>query len=142
VVAELRRIADENGGELRPVDVVAAARPAKSVLHRKFTWDDTAAAEQWRLQQARQLIRVTVEYIGTGDSRVVARTFVSLKPDRESSGGGYRAMVSVLSNTEFREQLMADAMEDMVAFRKRYSALKELSEVFAAMRRVKRPKAA
>jgi hypothetical protein len=83
-----------------------------------------------------------VEYIGTGDSRVVARTFVSLKPDRESAGGGYRVMVSVLSNTELREQLMADAMEDMVAFRKRYSALKELSEVFAAMRRVKRPKAA
>jgi hypothetical protein len=41
-------------GLLNPAGVVewAAANP-ESALHRQFEWNDTAAAAQWRLDQAR-----------------------------------------------------------------------------------------
>lgn len=140
VVAELKRIADRNDGVLMPEDVVEAARPAASPLHSSFDWDDSEAAQKWRLHQARQLLRVTVEYIESDNARVPMRVFVSLTDDRRD--GGYRITAKVLSDAEQRKQLLNDAYEEMRWFQKKYAALKELAEVFAAMRRASRKKAA
>jgi hypothetical protein len=139
VLVELTRIASEHDGLLMPADIVKAARVKSSPLHSRFEWDDTAAAERYRLWQARQLIDVTVEYIGTGRDAVMSRVFVSLTTDR-SAGGGYRAIHAVLANTEHRERLLEDAKIEMNRFRKKYSELKELADVFAAMDRVNVPR--
>ena len=134
IVAELHRIAKLHGGILRPVDVVKAARISTSVLHDQFEWDDSEAAQKFRLWQARQLIRVTVEYIGPKDEQVPTRVFVSLTTDRAESG--YRATAAVMSNVEYRAQLLTDALDEMKRFQKKYADLKELAEVFDAMRKV------
>lgn len=134
VVAELKRIADEHGGQLRPLDVVDAARELTSPLHVHFEWEDSVAAERYRVNQARQLIRVTVEWIGNPNEAVSTRVFVSLSTDRDSKAGGYRATVDVLSDEAYRQQLLADAMEDMRRFQAKYRALTELMRVFDAMR--------
>jgi len=139
IVSELRRIAEVNGGELRPADVVEAARIETSPLHPQFDWDDTEAAQKWRLHQARRLIKVTVEYIGGDEVKIPARVFVSLTTDRHN-GTGYRVLAAVMSNSEHRKQLMADALADMQRFEKKYSELKELTDVFMAMRNVKKVK--
>jgi tRNA A37 N6-isopentenylltransferase MiaA len=57
---ELQRIYREGGDKLDAVDVVEAARDDASPLHDAFEWSDTEAAEQFRLQQARRLIRAVV----------------------------------------------------------------------------------
>jgi hypothetical protein len=62
---------------------------------------------------------------------------VSLRPDR-ATGGGYRGIVSVMSDARLRDQLLQDAMEDMEHFQQKYRHLEELAEVFAAMRRTKK----
>lgn len=142
IIAELKRIADANEGVLRPSDVVEAARVETSPLHSRFDWDDSEAAEKWRLHQARGLIRVTVEYIGTGEEKIPARVFVSLTTDRNEDGGGYRATAAVMADTDYRKQLLADALDEMQRFEKKYAELKELAEVFAAMRKARRGKAA
>ena len=54
--AELARICTVHNG-LRPPDVVEAARPPEAPLHPIFEWDDPTAADAYRLQQARELIR-------------------------------------------------------------------------------------
>jgi len=53
----LRDVAEKNGGELRPGDVVEAARDEKSPIHPWFEWDDGIAAEAYRVDQARDLIK-------------------------------------------------------------------------------------
>lgn len=136
IVAELKRIAEEHDGELRAGDVVEAAKPESSPLHSQFDWEDTEAAHKWRLHQARNLIRVTVEYVGGGEDAVPARVFVSLTPDRKD--GFYRATADVMSDVDHRKQLFADAVAEMQRFEKKYSDLKELADVFAAMRRIRR----
>jgi hypothetical protein len=136
IVAELKRIAAEHDGELRPSDVVEAARPKNSALHSKFEWDNTEAAERYRLWQARQLISVTVEYIGSGKEAMITRVFVSLTSDRKEDGAGYRATVDVMADAGQRKQLMADAAKDMERFQEKYADLKELAQVFSAMRKV------
>jgi hypothetical protein len=133
-IQELRAIAAEHGGILKAEDVVRAAENPESSLHSAFEWDDSEAAHQWRLCQARNLIRVTVQYVEPIDAAPM-RVFVSLSPDRAVEGGGYRDTVQVLTTKALREQLLEDAVEDMNRFKEKYKKLKELSEVIQSMSR-------
>jgi hypothetical protein len=57
VVQALEKL-ETKDGKLDPETVVAAAENVKSPLHHLFTWDDSEAARQWRLEQARSIIRL------------------------------------------------------------------------------------
>lgn len=132
----LRELAAANAGLLRPEDVVEAARPKTSPLHSSFTWDDTEAAHNWRLWQARMLIRATVHLVDVdGDKRPV-RAFVSLTTDRDGETGGYREMLCVMSNAQHRKVMLQDAINELRSFEDKYNSLKELAEVFAASRKL------
>ncbi len=131
VINTLKSLAERNAGILFPTDVVKAAEPENSVLHKFFTWDDSIAAEKCRLQEARQLINCVVEYVGGEDRGHEVRVFVSLRDDRQE--GGYRPLVSILKNVTLRESLLMDSLEEMNFFREKFKGLKELSMVFKAM---------
>ncbi len=134
VVDELRRLAALHNGMLQPRVVVEAASHKDSPLHSHFQWDDSAAALSWRLHQARQLINVVVTAYRDGDgAETEARVFVSLTSDRSKTGDGYRVLATVLSDEAQRAQLLADAKQDMIAFKVRYRILVELAAVFDAI---------
>jgi hypothetical protein len=133
IVDELKRIAKANGGILRAEDIIDAARDEDSVLHDKFEWDDTEAAHQYRLEQARKLARVTVHLVNDGQSDMPIKVFVSLSPDRKEEGGGYRLLSNVMTSEQMRQQLLMDARRDMIFFEKKYKTLKELADVFISM---------
>jgi hypothetical protein len=133
-LAELREISSQNGGMLRPPDVIEFAKNPKTALHGCFTWDDTEAAHAWRLQQARQVIRVAVTVL-PGEDPLKYRAFVSLKDDRYNDQG-YRAMVDVMSDGHLRTTVLAEAMMEMQTFMSKYEGLKELAGVFEAMANV------
>jgi len=136
IVKTLRRIARQHDGYLRPRDVVDAAREKMSPLHDRFEWDDSLASEQYRLWQARTLIRVTVAYEPVGNGEEMAfRVFTSLVSDRQPAGG-YRVTAKVMADPELREELLTDALAEMRRFQEKYRHLKELAEVFAAMSEV------
>lgn len=134
IAIELDRIVSDNGGILRAADVVAYARNKRTALHGRFQWDDSKAAHAHRLEQARDIIQVTVKLLPNVDT--VIRSFVSLGSDRER-GGGYRDIVSVMSNKRMRDELLGQALREMDAWRDRYNQIKELVPVFSAMDRVK-----
>ena len=57
VVGEtLEALRVRNGGQLTPEDVVVEAAKRRSVLGQYFEWDDTEAAQQHRLFQAKCLV--------------------------------------------------------------------------------------
>lgn len=60
----LRELEDHNNGTLTPEVVVEDAKNPSSVLHDYFEWDDHKAAKEYRLDQARELIR-SVRYVET-----------------------------------------------------------------------------
>lgn len=117
-------------GVIQPADVVAKAANPDSAMHSWFEWDDTEAAQQHRIWQARQLLRVFVT-VETKDSTPV-RAFVSLGTDRYGEGG-YRALADVLSDEELRAQLLADAIRELRSSEKKYRQLRELSSVWSAL---------
>ena len=133
----LREIADKHNGILRAEDVVNEAENPRHPLHDRFDWNDTSAAAQWRIHQARQIIRVTVTSASVGGKNVTMRAFVSLTPDREEDGGGYKPTLVVMRNKDDRAQLLADALAEFGRFEAKYRALEELAEVFDAAKRVR-----
>ena len=136
IQAELQQIQAANGGVLRPEAVVEFARDPATALHRRFTWDDNEAAHQYRLWQAREVIRVCVTILPQSDEPV--RTYVSLTSDRIKEGGGYRTTESVLSIAEQRAELLDQALRELAAWQAKYRQIKELAAVFAEAEKVRR----
>lgn len=62
VIDEMERVALDHGGikMLYASDVVESARPEDSPLHGEFEWNDKKAGHEYRLHQARKLIRAVV----------------------------------------------------------------------------------
>ncbi len=141
VINELERIrlADPER-KLRPEQVVDAARPLTHLLHSKFEWDDGVAAEKHRLQQARQLIRVTVITL-PNDSREV-KAYCSLSVDRakgnDGASGGYRSTIEVMSDRQLTSILLSDALNDLHSFKARYGRLNALANVFVEIDRLQK----
>jgi Skp family chaperone for outer membrane proteins len=128
IIAELKALAKKSEGVLTADAVVKAARAKKSALHNSFEWSDTRAAHQYRLFQARQMLRVVVEFMPSIEKNV--RVFVSLTPDRDEACGGYRVTADVLQQSDQRAQLLADALAELAYFQKKYAMLKELAGVW------------
>lgn len=131
----LREIAARHNGIVDPEVVVREAKNPKHPLHRKFNWDNTAAAHQWRLWQARQLIRVCVEVISNDIDP--SPVFVSLSSDR-GEGKGYRITADVMSDADMKRQLLKDALFELNCFQRKYAQLRQLADVFAAIRKVRK----
>lgn len=133
---ELEKVRQNRGGTLKPKDVVEAARDPKSALHSKFEWDNGKAAAAYRLQQAAELIRVVMVNSISGGEPV--RAYVSLSSDRLGKTG-YRAMADVVSDKEMMAVLVADALQELQAFKIRYDAIRKIARmrpVFLAIDRM------
>ena len=136
IAKELERICKDAGGVLRPVDVVAEAKKKVSPLHKCFEWNDGKAAQEYRLWQARELIRVSVCVLPGSDETF--RVYASLKGDRKTPGGGYRTLADVLRMPDLRRQLLAEALEELHVFEEKYRRLTELAPIFTAARTVRK----
>lgn len=121
----LGKIAAECEGELAPRAVVEAARKPRHPLHQHFEWDDTIAAEQYRIDQARNLIRV-VRVIDTEATEGTTRAFISINA---KEGVSYRAVADVKQSADLQLAVMAQADRDLEAFTRRYRELADICEI-------------
>lgn len=133
--AEIERL--KHAGKFLACEVVDAARDESSPLHVCFTWDDGEAAHQYRLIEARNLLRVYVER-PEGTEGPVVRAFVSLTTDRVEKGGGYRSIADVMSDDELYQQWLKDAIVQLRNFQKKYQDIKELGSVWSAVDEVEK----
>lgn len=111
-------------------DLVDEARPESSPIHDLFEWDDPVAAELYRTQQARAVIRA-LRVVRDGEPQD-GPSFVHVAiPDGEGVRNGYLGTDAAL--TEYREQVLSDAVSAMRGLQKRYGWLSELEPVFDAL---------
>ena len=76
VTAELLKIKDKYGS-LSAENVVTEAKKKRHPLHSHFDWNDSSAAIQWRLHQARMLIATAKVYVNEHAEETV-HAFVSI----------------------------------------------------------------
>jgi len=134
---ELEQIRRANGGLLRPEDVVKFARNKRTALHSEFEWDDAKASAEYRLEQARKVIRVAVELLPSphADQEPI-RAYVSVASDRVQPGGGYRSITDVMTDDDLRAQIVNDALGEVKRWRRKYERLRELVPIFRAIDKV------
>jgi len=133
-IKELRHLYKKYDNILSPDKVVSEARSIKSPLHKYFNWNDTEAANQYRLEQARRLLRFVVDIIPSNNKPV--RIFYSLTKDRKGEETGYRTTVDILSDKSLYKELLKDAKTEMECFIEKYEHIKELKKVFAEMKKL------
>lgn len=113
-------------GELTPKDILADARHDNSPLNSFFEWDNSEAAEQYRLNQARGLIRAVVAiYVSPNKPEVRRRAYIHV-PD--SSSPHYRETTDALAHNDTRQLVLARAMNELKQWRTRYKDLEEFAE--------------
>ena len=92
---ELERI-ERKHGRITPGNVLEESRPTGAVLHSLFEWNDSAAAEKFRLEQAREVIgNIAVVRMIEGRPTEPVRAFVNIVPANRERG--YSSIVKVLS---------------------------------------------
>lgn len=127
---ELERIRVKHNGRLEPEWVVHNAKSPRNPLHDLFEWDDTVAAQNFRVDQARSVIRSVDVVVEEAPQMKPTRAFVSVVQERDRS---YTSVQHAMSDDDLRKQLIAQAYAELEAWQKRYAELIELADVFAAI---------
>lgn len=123
-IKEELRLLQGNSEMLAPAKIVEWAKGnPESQLHKCFEWDDSRAAYQYRVDQARNLIRL---YITVEPGR---RDTVSLRQDRHEDGG-YRRIGDVMRIPDLKQQMLDEALADLRRIQKKYEMLTELASVW------------
>lgn len=122
---ELERIYKRDGA-VSPDAIVKDNADPTAPLHGCFEWDDTKAAHKYRLTQAQTIIRTIVTVCDTPQQTQPVRAFVSVQ-------NNYRPTRIVMEDDGMRNELLATALSELQAFKRKYAALSELSAVFEAI---------
>lgn len=119
----------EREGRLTPNVLVEESRPVDAPLHAAFEWDDAVAGEEWRKQQARNLIGALIV---VEPEKPPVRGFFKI----ERSEAGYEALHTILKAEDKYQALLKTAKAELGAFARKYRELSELAPVFDAIDQV------
>lgn len=125
----LEAVAAKGEGHLTPQAVVEVARANRHPLHKFFEWNDEIAAEAYRLDQARTLIRSI--HIVDDTKAQAPRAFLSIA---DKSGVSYRTLSDVMDSVELQAIILKQAERDLLAFEGRYKELRDICEDVRAAR--------
>lgn len=127
--ADAQTVAEEIlsiGENATPRQIVEKARDASTELHKCFEWDDGIAAEKYRERQASEVVRLLViKEEAIPEDRPEVRYF--FKPKKEE---GYKPTHVIVRKEDEYQRLLAQAWAELQAFKRKYSMLTELQEIF------------
>ena len=128
---ELERI-QQRDGMVTKETLLDESRPEEAPLHPAFEWDDTKAAEKYRLTQAKSIINdIVVEVIRTGeDETKKVPAFVNVVKGLQNNAQ-YLSIDVAMSDEDHRKAVLENAKSELNAFKRKYSNLTELAGVFA-----------
>ena len=106
-IANALKQLEDRKGRLLARDVLDAARDPSSPLHGCFEWDDGRAAEAYRLEQARELIRSIQADVTTQEGAVrVVRYVQASNPKPE----GYQSVPKLRGGAQARAMMRTELM--------------------------------
>lgn len=121
---------EKDYGEVTSIRVLEEARPEDSILHPIFEWDDTVAAERYRLEQARKLINnieIEIEPTSDDDKPTTITAFVDVG---ESKRARYVNITTAFQNEEMKEVVFQNALNELKAFEEKYRKFTEFDRLF------------
>lgn len=123
-----------------PRALLEAAKSPDNPLHDYFTWDDSEAAERYRLAQAGTLFRRVKLQIVRADPerREVAfetvRAVTSVPSDRsKTDSASYGRTTSVMNDEDRRASVLRGIVRDLIALRRKYATYSELHDIWVVI---------
>ena len=124
-------IIDQHGG-VTPEILLQEATKKRSVLHSCFEWDDTVAAQNYRLDQARYILRQIEVVIEREDKEPLRiRAFHCVEDEEQCRR--YITITQARSESEMWDQVVSRAMKEIKQWQDTYRGIKEFEVVFAAI---------
>lgn len=126
--ADAQKVADEIGNDkITPQEMIERARNEQSELHKCFEWNDTIAAEKYRLQQARIVLSMLV-FKPKAEEEQPVRIF-SLTTEKSV----YQPTKQFLVQADEYQDLLKRALAELEAFKRKYRTINELEGLFEAI---------
>ena len=116
-------------------NLLDASRAEDAPLHNEFEWDNDVAAEAYRIDQARYIIRQLVvipDEEEQEEQQPVTRAFFTVEREK------YEPVGIILKDEEKSSILFSKALAELYSFERKYSALTQLGPIFAAIAELKR----
>jgi hypothetical protein len=134
-IQERLQVIRQESGQIRSQAVVDAARPEGDILHPHFEWEDQIAAEEYRKSQAVDLVGAIV-VIREVESEKETRAYVCIK-ERGQEEKSYVPIMEALSDKDYRDQVITQALREAESWRERYEKYAELAAICNAITEVK-----
>lgn len=126
--ADANKVVAEIGADkVTPQEVLDKARDEKTELHKCFEWNDSIAAEKYRLQQAGNILRMLVIDTDKKDVEPVRAFHLSTQKNT------YQSVRVILSDENEYQALLKRAKRELETFKRKYSTLSELESIFEAI---------
>lgn len=119
IISDIYRI----HGSVSPSQLIEAARPKNSPIHDAFEWDDKKAGDEYRLIQARKLIRRVEVVYGGSMERLVHVPVIS-------GEGYYKPAKVIVENVDEFSAALAEATIRLRAAKESFLELKTVADEF------------
>lgn len=107
------------------------SRPEDAPTHCLFEWDDSKAAEKYRLDQARNTIgNLRIVYVSSNKEKVPIRAFVNVSAKAEKSM--YESISVALLDESKRKNILNRIQGELDAFIQRNNNIEELADMLIA----------
>jgi hypothetical protein len=134
-------------GKVTAEQVLEKARNKNSVMHPYFDWDKKSASYKWNLHQARMILNsIEVVYINEEtDEEEHHPMYINIKETQDKSNDdeekapkerAYVDFETVGKNEDYRQQALADALQQVIHWKERYEWLEELAGIVKEIKKL------
>lgn len=134
---------EEENGQVTKEDFLEVSRPEDAPTHTLFEWDDSVAAEKYRLDQSRKIITaLRVVYETKNEEEIKVSAFIQTSADGNKTH--YENIEDALKDDGKREIVLNRIRGELDAFITRNQHIEELADILeeGAMKVRKRGKSA
>ncbi|MCK9429538.1 MAG: hypothetical protein M0R17_06000 [Candidatus Omnitrophica bacterium] len=135
VINEILEVKDEKG--LTAENLLERAKDKNSPIHNFFEWDNSQAAEKWRIYQARLIINSVQVIVNSKEMYAFENVQINVNDLNEETKREYKPIVEILSTEEYRNQVISSALESISYWRNKYKEYNELDVIFKVIDKVK-----
>lgn len=124
---------EQIGDNVTPQQIVEFAKDESTELHKCFTWDNTEAAEKYRLHEARMVVINLVVVKQTQEEKQPVPIRLFYKTDEKE---GYKPTQLIIKNESEYEKLLERVRKELQAFQMKYKHLSEFETVWEAINEI------
>lgn len=146
IVGKVLESIEEKEGKVTSASFLEYSRPETADTHSMFEWDDSIAAEKYRLRQSAAIIgqiEVEIRYIDTPQEASEIQitpvpAFVNVAGKSTRASATFVNVITAHEDSALWKQVMQNALGELNTFKRKYARYKEFAKVISAIEELER----